>query len=237
MSTENWTHLFKPEARSKGQTFVSKDKVSPPRPSDTEVQVFVRDSSGAKVTLRAESIESDTLSADCNCAQSKKGQFCKHIWAALLTIEEKTPDFLESKTELVKADSVADLGASGSGSGPKKFEPSPAQVEKQEAYKQKQNEYRREQYQKQKQRLKDKKQSGGAKESRFGSSIYPSEVEDALKYFSANGFPLEDSLDEEAVSTAKKQLSRVFHPDKGGSHDEILELNQFTRILEEYLRS
>ncbi len=231
MALENWTHFFKPEARSKGETFIKKDKVSTPRPSDTDVQVFVRDSSGAKVTLSSESIESETLTADCTCGLSKKGQHCKHIWAALLIVEEKNPDFLENKMELVKAThepaeekvSVVKPGLTQ------------AQQDLRESYKLKQNEYRKAQYQKQKQRLKDKKQS--TKKERFEVSKFPLEVEEALKYFSDNGFSLEDSLTEESVSTAKKQLSRVFHPDKGGTHEEILELNSYSKVLKDYITS
>jgi hypothetical protein len=63
---------------------------------------------------------------------------------------------------------------------------------------------------------------------------YPAPVQESLDYFSANGFPLDD-LNMTALLNARKLLSRVFHPDKGGTHDEILELNSHFNVLESYL--
>ena len=40
---------------------------------------------------------------------------------------------------------------------------------------------------------------------------------------------------EEILKTAKKQLSRVFHPDKGGSHEEMVTLNANFDVLMEFL--
>ena len=70
-----------------------------------------------------------------------------------------------------------------------------------------------------------------SKKSTSEISEFPSFVEDALKYFSDNGFELRGSMNAESINLAKKKLSRVFHPDVGGSHAEILELNKFTETL------
>src|SRR5690606_1833081 len=98
----------------------------------------------------------------------------------------------------------------------KKIKPqaSEQQLEKQAAYKEKQNQYRKQQYQKQKQILKEKKHG---KDKTKNLSTLPDHIDQALHYFSENGFELKDSLSKESLATAKKQLARVFHPDRGGS--------------------
>lgn len=227
MTIDEWEHFFKPEVRSSGRVFVAQGKVSQSRPSDTEVQSYIRTSSPLKVTLKSESVESPVVLADCSCPQAKKGQLCKHIWAALLMAEEKNADFLESKTDLQKADSKATEPL-------RKDAPSAAFVESQAALKVKQADYRKQQYQKQKQRLKDIKQS---KKKSAVAPEFPADVEEALDYFDRNGFPLRESLTAENVGFAMKKLARVFHPDVGGSHDEILELNRHAETLTNFTES
>ena len=149
MGIQDWEHFFKPEARSSGQTFYTKGKVSVAQTSDTDVVVYIRTSPPLKVTLKTESVASPTLFVDCNCPAGKKNQFCKHIWAGLLATEKKNPDFFEDKREIEKSQSVSKKTEK-----PKPTEPSQARDSKQAAFKEKQNAYRKEQYQKQKQRLK-----------------------------------------------------------------------------------
>ncbi len=201
------------------------------RLSDTEIQSYVRASTAVKITLKSPTIDSKTIFADCNCPLSKKGQFCKHIWATLIVTEQRFPDFIEEKTDLEKASAVfTDVNKAPA--------QNQAKLESQEAYKLKQNQYRKEQYQRQKQRLKDQKNS--AKDPKRKSVLdmqFPAAVESALKYFSQNGFELKESITVEAVGHAKKKLSRVFHPDVGGTHDEIQELNKFAEILTKYSKS
>ena len=43
--------------------------------------------------------------------------------------------------------------------------------------------------------------------------------------------------DEEALKNAKKKLSRVFHPDIGGSHQESVDLNVNYDILIRFMTS
>ena len=107
MSVENWEHFFKPEVRSSGQSLFAQGKVSLSQPSDTEIVAFIRISSPLKVSLKSKSVSSDTVYADCNCPTGKKDLFCKHIWAALLATEAKTPEFFEDKTEIEKMSSTA----------------------------------------------------------------------------------------------------------------------------------
>lgn len=235
MSLENWEHFFKPEVRSSGRSLFSQGKVSINKPSDTEIIAFVRVSPPLKVSLKTKSIDGTTVYADCNCPAGKKDLFCKHIWAALLATEEKNSDFFEDKTEIEKMASILKETT---------FKPKPsaqthayeekqaAYKEKQTAYKEQQKEkqalYRKIQYQKQKLRLNSLKKN---KKEAPEEQTFPSDVEKALFYFSQNGFELRESMNKDVVSAAKKKLARIFHPDLGGSHDEILDLNKFTDIL------
>lgn len=226
MSIDIWEHFFKSEVRSSGRALVIKGKLSLSQPSDLEIQTYVRASTSYKVSFKTVSMGCKTVTVDCTCTQSKKGQFCKHIWAALLTIEKEKPDFLESKTELEKK--LQPLFE------PVKSTQSQGRANSHAAFKLKQNEYRKQQYQKQKQRVKEHKL---AKKNNQESVEFPPAVEMALQYFLENGFPLRESLNKVSVGTAMKKLSRVFHPDVGGSHSEILELNKFTDILEKWVKT
>jgi hypothetical protein len=225
MSAKTWEHFFKPEVRSSGRAFVTKGKVSQARPSDTEIQTYVRTSTSFKVTFKS-LMGSDTVAVDCTCPQSKKGQLCKHIWAALLVIEEKNSDFLDYKTELQNGS----LSNFETVAKPTKNQ---AQIDSQAAFKLKQADYRKQQYQKQKQFAKDRKQ---AKKDSSEVLELPPAVELALQFFLDNGFPLRDSLNKDSISFANKRLARIFHPDLGGSHDEILELNKFADILTKFVK-
>lgn len=225
MAVQIWEHFFKPEVRSSGRTLFSQGKTSVAQPSDTEVIVFIRVSSPLKVVLKTKSVSSNTLAVNCNCPAGKKGLYCKHIWAALLATEQKNPDFFELKTEIQKTEAAAKISTAEK---PKPTAQSQAREAAQEAYKEKQTLYRKIQYQKQKLRLNQYKK---LKSERTEEVVFPREVEKALQYFSQNGFELRDSLSSEVVGTAKKKLARIFHPDLGGSHDEILELNKYSDIL------
>lgn len=222
-----WEEHFKPEARSKGQTLFEKEKVSLPRPSDTEVQLFVRDSSGFRVTFKSSAIQDPELLVLCTCPKFKKGQLCKHIWASILSVRQNSPDFLSSKTEL-----VVQLPMEGERSSSPSSKDLPRAA--QEAQKQKQSEYRKQQYQRQKMWKKERK---FGKEEAPSPSVYPPQIHEALKYFDDNGFSLSEDLSKESLGIAKKQLARIFHPDRGGNHSEILELNHFSQILESYIKT
>jgi hypothetical protein len=148
------------------------------------------------------------------------------MWAALLVIDDKNADFLEGKIELQNG-SVG----SATSAAPEKPKQSEAQIASQAAYNLKQAEYRKQQYQKQKERAKSMKR---AKKGEAQESEYPPDVDEALAFFETNGFSFKDSFNPETVAFAMKKLARVFHPDLGGSHEEILELNKFSDVLEKY---
>ena len=225
MAVETWTPFFNSSARSGGDRYFTEGKVSFSQPSSTEIVAYVKPSSSFKVTLQTDSLQNKNILTDCTCPASKRGQLCKHIWAACRAVLEKSPEFFEDKNEIQKKQSSVQ-------SKPLSESVSQARLEAQAAFKAKQNAYRKEQYQKQKQRLKEQKTS--QKSSRHTPSM-PEEVTTALAYFSANGFSLEKSLNEDAVYLARKKLSKIFHPDAGGSHNESLELNHNSEVLLKYV--
>ena len=146
-----------------------------------------------------------------------------------MTLAEKNADFLDSKRDLIQ------------GSGPITFEPhkkpthssdqTNGKIDRQAAYKLKQAAYRKEQYQKKKEHQRTKKQS---QKRSLNTPEFPPDVELALNYFDRNGFPLKEDLNSETIAAAKKKLARIFHPDVGGSHSEILELNKFADLLTKF---
>ena len=220
---ETFGNFFKPEMKSSGRKLVGQDKVSLSTHSDTGVQAYIRVAPPFRVTFAAEDVSSTSFTADCNCPVAKKSRLCKHIWATLLMIEEKYPDFLIGKTELNKLENTAEA------------EPT-RQSTYQETAKQRASDYRKEQYQKQKTRVKDQKRQRKGLESAMASSSYSPEVEASLAYFSLNGFPMAAGPSRDILSEAKRTLSRVFHPDKGGSHEESVELNRNCEVLLEFLQ-
>ncbi len=230
---EKWEHFFKPETRSSGRSYFNKGVVSISRPSDNQIQAYIRTSSSFKVTFKSESIESNVVSVNCTCPQSKKGQLCKHIWASLLKIEERFPDFLETRKQIENQAGSSPVAGSVRTMRP----PTQSQIDLQETYKKKQADYRKEQYQKQKLRQKTQKASKKKSSSSNHTPEFPTDVERALTFFDSNGFHMERPLNAEVVGMAKKRLSRVFHPDIGGSHGEILELNKNYEIIINYLKS
>ena len=245
MSVEtNWEHFFKPEVRKAGESLLKKGAVFLKLGSDVQVDSYIRGSTSAKVSFRSDSISSNEFSVDCSCALSKKGQFCKHIWATLLLVENKTPDFLESKTSFEKvmrassssataqplADTVLDDTVS-----PRAKVISQSQID----YKKRQADFRKQAYQDQKQRMKlFKSKTVSSKKVSFkeaGDSQaiadLPDRIRAAANYFKDNGFPMAPPFDDVAVNQAKRVLSTVFHPDRGGTHEEMLELLGHAKAL------
>lgn len=228
-------HFFKPEVRSAGQTLYNQGKFSISKPSDTEVTALIRGITPVKVSFKTKTVSSSVIYMDCNCPSGKKNLFCKHMWALLLVCDEKYPEFLDEKTDIEKMNSETKE---------ENFKPKPnlqtkaweekqaALKEKQKAYLNKQKEaqsaYRKAQYLKQKERLKNAKKNNS---DTVEELRYPSEVEKALSFFSENGIELRSALKPEIIGAAKKKLARVFHPDMGGSHEEILKLNEFSEVL------
>lgn len=207
---------FKPEIRKSGQDLFLKDVVSLSIASDAQIQAFIKTGTGSRVGFLAEKISSRCFSATCTCPVASKGSFCKHIWATLLKVEQKYPDFLENKQ---------DIEIETTTNKPKA-----------DAYQNKQAEFKKNQYEKQKQYAKQKRIEQKKKRNPEPLPSYPTEVQKALDYFSDNGFPLESELTLEALKLAKKKLSRIFHPDLGGSHAEIVILNQQVEVLISFIQ-
>lgn len=218
MSTlDHLSPFFKAEVKSGGKKLFQLEKVNLTSKSETNIQAFIKTSPPFRVNLIAAAMNSVGFSATCNCPVAKKGRFCKHIWATLLCAEENYPDFLVGKTEISTVEQSS-------------TEPSKADLRKEEQ-KQKASEYRKEQYQK----IKQKKRMH-APPSSTTEMNYPDEVAVALEYFKQNGFEMPDGPDPVQVNEAKKKLSRFFHPDRGGTHEESVELNEHCQVLNLYLK-
>ena len=224
-------NFFKPEVKSSGFRLFREEKVSISSGSDTDIQAYVKGSPPVKVRLSSAEIANDTFTADCSCPVAKKGRFCKHIWAALLSVERRYPDFLSAKRVIEKPAADADA-------------PPSSQEAYQASAKLRASQYRKEQYQKQKLRAKEAKKTRQSRElpreaiaeDTIDIQVLPPAVAVAFEYFSQNGFPLLQTPTEAALSEAKRKLSRVFHPDRGGSHEEIVELNGNCELVLRYLR-
>lgn len=228
MSLNSLETFFKPEVRSSGAAFVAKGKVSITRPSDLQIECYVRASSAFKVVLQSDSMDSTEISTQCSCSHFQKGKLCKHIWSSVLAAETEYPDFFETRTDLKQKSSDFLKGKVNSS----KASPSQKFLDFQLQMKERQKTYRKAQYDKQKERIKAKK--GHKVASEVIESFSP-EIEAALNYFEQNGFSLRSSLSKEAVSIATRKLSRIFHPDIGGSHAEITELNHHSRLLTRFI--
>lgn len=224
MSIQQWSHFFKPEVRKQGQKHFDDGDVFLKIKADTRIHAYVKSSSPIRIHFSATSIDSSAFNVDCTCPPSAKGQFCKHIWATLLAVEQQHPDFLDSKKEINKIH----LEPEAKKAPTPDDERAQRQADQKEKIKAKQSEYRKEQYQKQKQRLKEKKY-GKLAESE--ESNFPPKIQGAVDFFAENGFTFIDPIDPNEVANARKILSRVFHPDKGGTHEEVLILNSNYEIL------
>lgn len=209
-------NYFKPEIKNSGTQLYEQGKLSIASATDTEVLVYVRVLPPLKVRLSTDGLDHPSLTASCNCPIARKSRLCKHIWGALLTIGQAHSDFLSSKTSVHVAESVSNDEAS---------------YHFRENAKKRASIYRKEQYQKQKLRAKASKHKNSETLSLNKQNHYTAQVEAALAYFQKNGFPMPAGPDKETLGVAKRRLSRVFHPDRGGSHDEAVELNKYYDIL------
>lgn len=174
-------------------------------------------------------MDSTIVTADCNCPPAKKGNLCKHVWAALLKTEKDHADFLYGKSEI---NAVGSVSLSVKMVANKSNFASPSQ----ELYKVKQADYRKLQYQKQKIRAQEFKKLKKAKGD-LSINQPPRDVQDALYFFANNGFDFQLPLDAKIIGIAKKKLSRFFHPDAGGTHNEILKLNANFETLIRFIKA
>lgn len=216
-SVEKLKFFFRPDALKKGEDLFKTEAVSLSAQSDTTIQAYVRAGTPGRVTLVATEISSPTFTAECTCSQGAKGIACKHLWATILQAEKKSSDFLDSKIEF----SVKEKS---------QLTDSP--------YKQKQAEFKKQQSEKMKARAKEKRfaKKNLDRPSRAPAKPdYPAEITEAIDYFTQNGFDLGIPLDLHLLKDARKKLSRIFHPDRGGSHDEATTLNNYYEALSDFL--
>jgi uncharacterized Zn finger protein len=231
---EKWGNDFKSEIKTSGKKLFAQEKVQIGTGSDTAIQAYVRVAPPSRVKLSSEDIAAVSFTADCSCPVAKKSQFCKHVWATLLCVEEKYPDFLSAKSVIEKPSFESKPSVDAT---PAQSARAESQKSYQEAAKARASEYRKVQYQKQKLHAKKSKLAKLGREPKVNYHSHPAEVETALVYFSENGFPMTEGPDEAILGEAKRKLSRVFHPDKGGTSEEIVELNRNCDLLVQFMRS
>ncbi len=207
---ESLTHFFRPEERRRGEDLFGKGLVVISSASDCDVRGFIKGSSACRVSLSADHVSSRAIRGDCSCTTARKGVLCKHIWSVLLKLEHN--DFVATKTVIEKV-SVA----------------TPARATATE----RQSTYKKQNYERQKSRAKEMRQQKKFAECKHAPT-YPQAVEQARAFFKCNGFALEN-MDFSELANAKKILLRVFHPDKGGSHDEVIILNRNFDVLRGYI--
>lgn len=221
---ENLADSFKPEERNRGEDLFRKGAVFISSASDTGVRATVKAPGQNRVSLAAPEVGSSGFSMDCSCTLARKGKPCKHVWAVLLALEEKGSDFLEGKGEVEAAPTAAQASEA---------QPQNARAEEAKA---RQSEYRKQQYEKQKTRAKAMRRE--RKNADLGADDipeFPTAVAEARAYFLQNGFDLKSPLNVEDLASARKILSRVFHPDKGGTHAETLELNRQFDVIHAFI--
>jgi hypothetical protein len=205
-----FSNYFKPEIQKRGREDFAKGLAFISNASDTQIQGFVKAMPPLKVAFYSTTIASTEFSASCTCSQAAKGVYCKHMWTLLLTVEQKHPDFLDSKTDIVKNERVFKKAAT-------------PLSEKAQAYKEKQKAWAKEI------RIKKKEKKSEPKPAR---ERYADSIESALDFFTANGFVMSEIPEIETLKKAKKHLARVFHPDKGGTHEEAVILNKHFDVLD-----
>lgn len=206
---ETFAKHFKPEIQKRGREDFAKGLAFITNASDTQVQGYVKGMPPLKVTFRSDTIGSSCFTASCTCSSALKGTFCKHMWTLLLAVEIKNPDFLDSKNDIEMGENTFEIS--------KKLQQK-KHYEKQKAW-----------AQKKRQENKRKVISKATREK------YSATIEKALDFFTQNGFVMEDLPNVEDLKKAKKHLARVFHPDKGGTHEEAVILNKHFEILSRFL--
>jgi hypothetical protein len=210
---------FKSSHRSHGQRLFDQEKVYISSHSDQSIQASVRSTPPARMTIESD-LQESMLHLKCSCSSSMG---CKHLWAVMLAIQEKHPDFFEGKTGIdFMSESDSD---------------STVQDTRIQDSKKRASDYRKDQYQKFKQKMKEKKSAGSKKNSSSPSRLplFSEELKNSLDYFLQNGFPMQEGPSAEVLTEAKRKLSRIFHPDKGGSHQETVELNHHCQVIQDFL--
>ncbi len=218
--------FFRPETRSAGRRFLHKQVVFLASLSDLEVAGVVRAGmTPVRVQIKTRSFEDPVLRASCLCPSATKGQLCRHVWAVLEKIHQDRPDFLLDKNSVECAGAAV---GKTKVTAPKREIPDNFRQQVRE----RQKAYRQAQSAKQKAW---KEQKNPKRPSRFAAPERPADVQQALDYFNLNGFPIGEPLQSHEVASVKKKLSRLFHPDRGGTTEEFTELTEYCQTLIDFI--
>lgn len=203
---------FKPEVVRSGQSIFDKGSVFLTQTSDVLCSARINGTTPLKLGLSSPSIDHSDILANCSCSSRS---LCKHLWATVLAISETYPDFFLYKKTIEQEQIESPMD------------------ERKAQQKERQSDYRKLQYQKQKLWANKLKKSKSGKDE----PTYPDSILLSLKYFSENGFSFSGNPSAEEIANARKKLSRIFHPDMGGSHQETVELNDHCDALMRYFSS
>lgn len=223
---QKFNHYFKMETQNAGQKLVLQDKVFVCLHSDTQVQVIIRALTPIKVIFKAVSIENTNIVVNCSCKVFLKQKLCQHIWAALVQLDSVSSDFLSNKNSLTLQVNTST---------------SPQTIRfnsriQNDLAKEKAASFRKAQYLKMKNFKKKKTINNDLQNQKKSTIAFSQEIQAALDYFEKNGFSISNDPNQEVLIKAKKSLARIFHPDRGGSHEETVELNKNFEILALYLK-
>lgn len=240
-------HCFRPEVKKRGDELLGKGVVQIANASDTDVRAWIKVSGSPRLSFSAEAVGSQKCFAVCTCKDGSKRKTCKHMWSVLRQLEANGADFLEGKLDVELNPAQAQVhpqvhAEAQSTSPPSNGGLSDAKARAasfRETLKAKKREADRALRARLRQEKRDKRlahRRGGQGQS-SSEVIYPVLVEEARTYFVKNGFLLSGTINEEDLNQARKSLARVFHPDRGGTHEESLELNRYFEILVDFLES
>jgi hypothetical protein len=205
---------FAAQELKQGEDVFQSGQVSLSGSSDTQALAYIRFKGNHRASVSTRGLNCTTIRASCTCTKAKKGRLCHHIWATILKLGSIDSDFLANKTEVFTT------------------EPETESAAHQEAKKRQQDFKKKVKEQNKARRDKIKQEKRQAKST--VATKYPEDVEAALRYFSENGFDLAQCPSRDALESAKKSLARVFHPDLGGTHEEVLELHKNFEVLAQF---
>lgn len=221
---ERWQPYFKQAVVIRGEELFLRAAPRVSLAGNANIEAQVQDKGRKMVRFAIDSQAPSTVNASCSCWKPGRAQFCLHLWSSLRALETHYPEASASWKEL-NLKPEEDAGQA-------------ARLEKAQLLRSRQADYRKAAYEKSKERnrafsqkIKPAAANSSAHSANSSREKLAEPTQNALKYFSLNGFEFAYPLDLAALNAAKKLLSRVFHPDRGGTHEEMLTLHHHFDVL------
>ena len=102
---DRWATVISPKSRARGQAYFRNNRVSIEREDATSYLMIVEGDTDRYAVEIAADLE--PFEAECSCPHFSEGHFCKHIWAALLSIESHSHDEDDADEDLETEDDAA----------------------------------------------------------------------------------------------------------------------------------